>query len=110
MRISGIPRSKESSYPALFMAGVMHAREFLGLTSHLYFITKIIYLAQHNDANVLDLLKRTNIYSVPIVNIDGLSHISKVYQENKTFIGIRKNRQKYKDCLKDEYAILIQCS
>ncbi len=77
------------------MTGGIHSRELLSLSSHIFFISRIIYLAQHQDADVLDLLKRTNLYFVPIVNVDGLNLISKTYLKNRTMFSIRKNRHSY---------------
>lgn len=106
VRISKIKRSKEASYPSLVMLGkiccnvlgTIHARELISLTTHLYLITKILYLAHHHDQNVEDLLQRTNIYSIPLVNIDGANAIATHHASNKTFPNIRKNRHKYKEC------------
>ena len=79
------------------MTGSVHPREFLSLSSHIFFITRIIYLAQRQDADILDLLKRTNLYFIPVVNVDGLHSISTAYREKKVILSIRKNRHNYSE-------------
>ena len=74
------------------MTGTIHSRELLSLSTHIFFITRIVYLAQHQDADVLDLLKRTNLYFVPMVNVDSLNAISKSFLKDRTIPQFRKNR------------------
>ncbi len=102
VRVSGIPRSKEASYPALLAAGMMHAREMVSLSTHIYTIFRILYHARHQDPDVLDLLRRTNLYFVPMVNVDGVREISE--RHNRSLPLIRKNRHKNRvNCPKTEY-------
>ena len=102
IRVSSVPKEKELDYPAFFMTGNIHARELLSLSAHIYFITRIIYLS-HKDQDIVSLLQNTNLYFVPIVNVDGLKLIDKHYKKTKKILLIRKNRHSYSsECLSQD--------
>ena len=62
-----------------------------------------MYLAQQQDPDILDLLKRANLYSIPIMNVDSLQEIGQRFAKFNAFAAIRKNRHKYTDCADDLY-------
>jgi len=74
------------------MTGTVHAREFVSFTTHIFLIARIIYLFEHNDKNTIDLLKRTNLYFIPLLNIDGLQTITDNFTRRRKIIEIRKNQ------------------
>eukprot|EP00826_Nyctotherus_ovalis_P045762 TRINITY_DN5095_c0_g4_i2.p1 TRINITY_DN5095_c0_g4~~TRINITY_DN5095_c0_g4_i2.p1 ORF type:complete len:240 (+),score=44.06 TRINITY_DN5095_c0_g4_i2:526-1245(+) len=83
------------------MTGTMHARELLSLSTHIYFIARVIYSALKNETDTVELLASTNLYFVPIVNVDTLAYISEEFRKTKKIPLARKNRHAYeqKSCM-----------
>jgi Zinc carboxypeptidase len=69
---------------------------------------KISYGYVNRDNETMLLLNNTNIYFIPVVNMDGFKHISEIYDSTQVLAYIRKNRNDgrlngYTACDNDEY-------
>ena len=100
LRLSMVEKTNELNYPAFLMTGTVHGREVLSLSTHIYLIARVIYSAIKNETDTIRLLANTNLYFIPIVNIDALAYISKTFKETGGIPLARKNRHIYdsKNC------------
>lgn len=91
-------KSRSENPPSIFMTSVHHAREVVGVTMNLYIILKLLHAYTHNDPGVTELLRMHNIYSLPMVNVDGYALISDIWEKQHTFEIVRKNRRNEGGC------------
>jgi murein tripeptide amidase MpaA len=82
-----------SNPPSIFMTSVHHAREVLGVTMNIYVILKLLHGYVHKTEGTVSLLRMHNIYSLPLVNVDGYALISSTWENQHTFVYVRKNRK-----------------
>jgi murein tripeptide amidase MpaA len=79
--------------PSIFMTSVHHAREVLGVTMNIYVTLRLLHGYAHKTEGAVSLLRMHNIYSLPLVNVDGYALISSIWESQHTFSYIRKNRK-----------------
>lgn len=78
---------------AVFISGAHHARELSSISMCLYMMLETLYQAHLNDTMTWAMLNSTILYFVPVVNVDGVKHISEGFYQNGGLLKyIRKNR------------------
>ena len=76
---------------ALLMTGAHHCRELVSVQMGLYTLLDILQGLLHNKPEYIDLIKRSQIFSIPIVNVDGSNKIMEEYNRTGQLILKRKN-------------------
>lgn len=64
------PHSADTKW-RVYLDGGHHGNEFLGVEITLYYMEQLLDIASQGDAAALDLLARTEIQMVPILNVEG---------------------------------------
>ncbi|MGB1587040.1 MAG: M14 family metallopeptidase [Thermoplasmatota archaeon] len=64
------PHSADTKW-RVYLDGGHHGNEFLGVEITLYYMERLLDLASQGDPATLDLLARTEIQMVPILNVEG---------------------------------------
>lgn len=72
VKISDNPEENEDE-PQVLYTGMHHAREPIGM-QHLLFYMYYIMDKYETDASIRDLIDNTEMYFIPIVNVDGYMH------------------------------------
>ena len=67
--------SNSKSKPSVLFTGAVHARELVTIKMTLSILLKALYGIHHNDSEIISLLKKTNVYIIPILNPDGVAFI-----------------------------------
>lgn len=73
------------------MTGAHHSRELVSVQMPLYTILDILHGLVHQNPETIETLKRTRIYSIPVVNIDGFHKIWEEWMKTGELILKRKN-------------------
>ncbi len=71
--------STNTNKKGVLITGAHHSRELTSISMNLYLIMKICYGIVNQDPETMLMLNNTNLYFIPVVNIDGFKHISEVY-------------------------------
>lgn len=79
---------------AILFTGLHHAREPASLSMCIYLILYLIKLNLNNSAELNSILQSTNIYFIPIINVDGYIANNNIFKNtlNIEEAMIRKNR------------------
>ena len=56
---------------ALLMTGAHHSRELVSVQMPLYTILDILHGVVHQDKDTLNMLQRNQVWTIPMVNVDG---------------------------------------
>ena len=74
------------------ITGAHHAREVMSVQMPLYSVLKMLHGALlHGDAKYQQMLSNTKFYVIPVVNVDGLGEIEKLWNETGKYHERRKN-------------------
>lgn len=103
-------RDKETSIkannpPSVFLTSAHHAREVVGVTMNIYVVLNLLHGYVNNNTGVNILLRDHNVYSLPLVNVDGYSLISDDWDRTHTFSYIRKNRRNDGNCIGESIGV-----
>lgn len=71
--------SSNQAKKSLIFTGAHHARELTSISMALNFLLRTIYGHFINDTETLALLNSTNLYFIPVINIDGFKLISDLF-------------------------------
>lgn len=75
------------------MNGGHHPREATSIHMTLYTLIETLFsIVNENDTDLMNTMRDTSIFFIPIVNVDGYKYISDVYKKEKRIAAIRKNR------------------
>lgn len=80
--------------PKIMIVGTHHARELISTTQVLFLISRFL---ENDDPRIGEIRKNTEIWFIPVLNIDGYSYICDKYEATHRISSIRKNR-KDTDC------------
>lgn len=78
--------------PAILITGAHHSREAVSIQMPFFIIYKFLHGLLHNDAHYVDLLEKTTIFVVPMVNVDGVFDIEQTFFQTADHVLKRKNR------------------
>lgn len=97
--ISGVLKKK-----SVLFTGAHHAREPVSYTMNLYIITTLISEVLLGNPELKEILRTVDVYFIPVVNKDGLYHISNLHYLNpqQDLAMIRKNARpdvKFNKCM-----------
>lgn len=77
----------------MLVTGAHHSRELTSISMNLYLVMKLCYGFVQKDISTMLLLDETNLFFIPLVNVDGFKYISDQYKVNGgSLLYIRKNR------------------
>ena len=74
---------------------VHHARELTTISQVVYTMMALLHGYEHDNKEYRALMQNGAIIFIPMVNVDGVTFISKKYEETGKFEYIRKNRHIY---------------
>jgi carboxypeptidase T len=101
--------------PGIFINGAHHPREMTGVSMTMYLMMRLLHSWTHRfEMQVENILlnqlidEKAAIFFIPIVNIDGVRHISKVYTKTGKLLKVRKNMQDYRNGKKCKTPKLFQ--
>ena len=79
---------------ALLMTGAHHSRELISVQMPLYTVLDLLHGLVHQDPETLEILKRNQIFTIPIVNVDGSFAIYEHYMQTGELLLKRKNNDR----------------
>jgi len=82
---------------AVLMTGAHHARELVSVQMPLYVILDLLHALVQNGndgGETIEILKRSQIWTIPFVNVDGSFTIWDHWQKNGELILKRKNNNR----------------
>jgi hypothetical protein len=85
----GIPSNAEKK--AIMLTGAHHSRELVSVQMPLYVILDLLHGLVHGDPETLEILKRNQVFVIPIVNVDGSNKIYDHYMQTGELLLKRKN-------------------
>ena len=85
----------------MLFTGLHHAGDSLSLTMNLYLIVKVLFDYYRGDIAIQEILEKSALVFVPILNVDGYEIIREIYDRSLVLNDkIRKNRRDFKECAK----------
>lgn len=76
---------------SILLTGVHHARELTTISTVVFEMLALLYRYEAGDVFTMDLLERAAVVCIPIVNVDGVNKIDKLYRELGELHLVRKN-------------------
>ena len=77
----------------ILLTAVHHARELTTISQVVLQMLTILYRYEAGDVFTLALLEKAAVITIPIVNIDGVNLIDKIYQQSGELEAVRKNQR-----------------
>lgn len=79
---------------AILLTGAHHSRELVSVQMPLYTTLEILHGLVHNDAEALGILRESQIFVIPVVNIDGFYTIYEHWMQTGELLLKRKNNDR----------------